>query len=636
MNTSTATARTIALSLIRRGLEHVVIAPGSRSAPLTYAFAELADAGLVNTHVRIDERDAAFFALGLAKGLRRTAVADASVRAFGGAAAAGVRGAEPSAVAGGVSGSTSPQTPGLVAVLTTSGTAVANLHPAVLEASYSQLPLLILSADRPERLRRTGANQTIDRQSHVLGDVRLRFDAPAEPDEASLTASVHAAVAAAVGSEGAGAGMNAPYAMSSGLRGLSTPGPVQFNVQFDGELTPKPEDMPWRPEVGEANRLEHRPHVHAGFAQALEMLSRPGTVLLAGSDCDFGAHRAGELAVAFGVPVFAEPSSPLFHLSVPGHPGVLDDDLAESITGVVRTGRITQYRQDQRLLANLPTAEIQTDLDWAPADEYGSYLASAGLTGQTPDADAKRWGRTAASESHIQRAAGVRETLLGRTTGVIAGQPTVTSEVRSQHREAAAQWHEVPPTPAEPPAGVSAVAAIVGAAAENAAEHGTVAQIFLASSNAGRYASALAGNEALGRVQMSASRGLAGIDGLIATAAGMALTGPVSKQCPLRLIIGDVAALHDVGGLLREGGSENLPALQIFVLNDDGGAIFGGLEHGAGHLRRHFARYFATRHGRNFRALAEAYGWPYQQVAAEDLLAAAKAGSAGLFEVPLV
>lgn len=618
MKTSTAAARTIALSLIQRGLEHVVIAPGSRSAPLTYAFAELADAGLVNTHVRIDERDAAFFGLGLAKGLRRTAVAEAAVGEAGSAA-----------------GDTAPRTPGLVAVVTTSGTAVANLHPAVLEASYSQIPLLILSADRPERLRRTGANQTIDRQSHVLSDVRLRFDIPVEPDEAPLTSAVHAAAAAAVGSEGAGAGMNAPYAMSSGLRGLSTPGPVQFNVQFDGELTPEAEDMPWRPEVGEVERLEHRPHVHAGFAQALEMLSRPGTVLLAGNDSDYGARRVEELATAFGVPVFAEPSSPLFHLSVPGHPGVLDGDLTETITGVVRTGRLTQYRQDQRLLASVPTAEIQADLDWALADEYGSYLASAGLTGQAADADKQRWARSAASESHIQRAAGVRETLLSRSTGEVADQLSVTSAIHSQHSAAAAQWHEVPPTSAEQPAGAAVVGEIVRGASQNAAEHGTVAQVFLASSNSGRYASALASSEAMKRVQMSASRGLAGIDGLIATAAGMALTGPVSKECPLQLIIGDVAALHDVGGLLREGTDEGLPALQIFVLNDDGGAIFGGLEHGSEHLSGHFARYFATRHGRNFRALAEAYDWPYQQVAIDGLRRLAEAGSAGLYEVPL-
>ena len=624
MKTSTAAARAIALNLIQCGLEHVVIAPGSRSAPLTYAFAELADAGLVNTHVRIDERDAAFFGLGLAKGLRRTAVAEAAV-------------AEAAAVeTGSAAGDTAPRTPGLVAVVTTSGTAVANLHPAVLEASYSRLPLLILSADRPERLRRTGANQTIDKQSHLLSDVRLRFDVPVEPDEASLTSAVHAAAAAAVGSEGAGAGMNAPYAMSSELRGLSTPGPVQLNVQFDGELTPEAEDMPWRPEVGEVERLEHRPHVHAGFAQALEMLSRPGTVLLAGNDCDYGARRVEELAAAFGVPVFAEPSSPLFHLSVPGHPWVLDGDLTETITGVVRTGRLTQYRQDQRLLANLPTAEIQADLDWALADEYGSYLASAGLTGQAADADTQRWARSAASESHIQRAAGVRETLLSRSTGEIADQLSVTSDIHSQHRAAAAKWHEVPPTSAEQPAGAAVVEEIVRGAAHKAAEHGSVAQVFLASSNSGRYASALVGKEAVEHVQMSASRGLAGIDGLIATATGMALTGPVSAECPLRLIIGDVAALHDVGGLLRESADEGLPALQIFVLNDNGGAIFGGLEHGAEHLSGHFSRYFATRHGRNFRALAEAYDWPYQQATVDGLRRLAEAGSAGLYEVPLV
>lgn len=609
VNTSTATARTIALALIRRGLEHVVIAPGSRSAPLTYAFAELADAGLVTAHVRLDERDAAFFALGLAKGLRRTAVAEA--------------GDDPLA---------QPHTPGPVAVVTTSGTAVANLHPAVLEASYSQVPLVVLSADRPERLRRTGANQTIDRQSHLLSDVRLRFDVPVTDDEAELASAVDAAAAAAVGSEGAGAGMNAPFAFSTGLRGLSAPGPVQFNVQFDGDLTPDAADMPWRPDVGDIRRLEHRPGIRGGFAQALEMLSRPGTVILAGSDSDFGARRVSQLALAFGVPVLAEPSSPLLSLSVPGHPRVLDSAEAENITGVVRTGRITQYRQDQRLLKNLPSAEIQEDLDWTAPDEYASYLHSAGLIGEDSESgDVERWTRSVASESHIQRSASVRETLLALNAGRLAGTLTVPAGIVEEHTAAKRRLHEAElPSPRESSGG-RAVIDILTAAAGSAAEHGTRAQVLLASSNAGRYASALAGSDAAGSVQLSASRGLAGIDGLIATAGGMALTAPTAEGAPLRLIIGDIAALHDVGGLL----TESIPRLQIFVLNDDGGAIFGGLEHGADHLSRHFDRYFAVRHGRDFRALAEAYGWPYRLLEEEEISKAAAAGETGVFEIRL-
>ena len=143
MSNSSAVAQQIARSLVHAGVSDVVFAPGSRSAPLVYALAPLAEAGLIRAHVRVDERDAAFLALGLARGLR-------------------ARGSDSA-----------------VAVVTTSGSAVANLHPAVLEASYGHLPVLALTADRPARLRGTGANQTIDDQSQVLSDVRARFDIPA-------------------------------------------------------------------------------------------------------------------------------------------------------------------------------------------------------------------------------------------------------------------------------------------------------------------------------------------------------------------------------------------------------------------------------------------------------------------------
>ena len=145
MSNSSATAQQIARALVASSVTDVVIAPGSRSAPLIYALAPLAEVGLIRTHVRIDERDAGFLALGLARGLRAARGRDA----------------------------------GAVAIVTTSGSAVANLHPAILEASYGHLPLIAITADRPARLRGTGANQTIDDQSRVLSDVRARFDVPA-------------------------------------------------------------------------------------------------------------------------------------------------------------------------------------------------------------------------------------------------------------------------------------------------------------------------------------------------------------------------------------------------------------------------------------------------------------------------
>src|SRR5699024_4132793 len=143
MSNSSAVAQQIARGLVRSAVTDVVIAPGSRSAPLVYALAPLAEAGLIRTHVRTDERDAGFLALGLARGLR----------------AGGARSA--------------------VADVTRSGPAVPTVRPAVRGASCGRLPRLALTADRPARLRGTGANQTIDDQAHVLSDVRARCDLPA-------------------------------------------------------------------------------------------------------------------------------------------------------------------------------------------------------------------------------------------------------------------------------------------------------------------------------------------------------------------------------------------------------------------------------------------------------------------------
>ena len=119
MNTSTELARALVLQIIERGITDVVLSPGSRNAPLSIAIYAAEERGLLKLHIRIDERTAGFFALGIAKSSKRP-----------------------------------------VALVCTSGTAAANYHPAVLEAHHSQIPLLVITADRPARLRRTGANQT--------------------------------------------------------------------------------------------------------------------------------------------------------------------------------------------------------------------------------------------------------------------------------------------------------------------------------------------------------------------------------------------------------------------------------------------------------------------------------------------
>src|SRR5215475_7557374 len=141
---SAALAGTLVDELIRCGLREVVLAPGSRSAPLAIEFHRRAEAGDVRLSVRIDERSAAFCALGLAKASRRPAV-----------------------------------------VICTSGTAAAHFHAAVIEADESAVPLLVLTADRPPELRGTGANQTIDQIKLYGSAVRWFCEAGVPEDGAA-------------------------------------------------------------------------------------------------------------------------------------------------------------------------------------------------------------------------------------------------------------------------------------------------------------------------------------------------------------------------------------------------------------------------------------------------------------------
>ena len=176
-------------AFVREGVRDVVVAPGSRSQALALAAAELERVGAIRLHVRIDERGAAFLALGTAIESGRPAV-----------------------------------------VVTTSGTAVANLHPAVLEAHHSGVPLIICSADRPAELRGIRSNQTTMQPGIFAGAVRLERDvaapegAPGEADAAAALA--REAVDAALGRDADGDPVPHPG-----------PGPVHLNLQFREPLS---------------------------------------------------------------------------------------------------------------------------------------------------------------------------------------------------------------------------------------------------------------------------------------------------------------------------------------------------------------------------------------------------------------
>lgn len=534
---STAVARAVVRALTAAGVRDVVICPGSRSAPLTYALAQAAAAGRIDTFVRIDERSAAFLALGLTKGRR-------------------------------IAGQPRP-----VAVVTTSGSAVANLHPAFAEAAYAHLPLIALTADRPARLRGTGANQTLDAQATMLPEAVAGCDIPAGAADAEAIAGRCLAAACGAGPGG-------------------QPGPVQINVQFDVPLVPTAAEAAdgWAAELTCPPVPAPEAAEAAQITAAVEALTAGAgeTIALGGDVHGFPLAGLAAALEATGVPILAEPSCPLVDSSaaVPTHPQVLEThpELLDACRRVVVIGKPTLFRPDAKLLAS---------------DRQIIRIPAGAEVGLAAALDAER-----EAGCNAERPAGV-----GSWSG---------------------RWSEA----GRKLSGTGGRRAEIVQAALTAAPDAVRPHVYAASSSAIRViAETIHAVPADRRAHVHASRGLAGIDGLISTATGFSRA--LDPAVPVRLIIGDLAMLHEIGGLLREAGEE-LPALQIIVLNDDGGQIFAGLEHGQDHLVPYFQRFFATAHGRDFADLAAGYGWPYTRAGSPaELAEVLAAGEPGIIEVPL-
>jgi 2-succinyl-5-enolpyruvyl-6-hydroxy-3-cyclohexene-1-carboxylate synthase len=283
VNDSTALARAVVALLVEQGIREIVLAPGSRNAPLAFAAYDAAEAGLVRLHTRIDERSAGFLALGLTK-----VGSDA-------------------------------------AVMCTSGTAVANLHPAVLEAAHAGLNLVAVTADRPARVRGTGANQTTD-QVGIFGPLVPTVDISAVvPDE--LVAS------------------------STEIQPTRQGLPVHLNLQLDEPLVP--EDrwtvLPELPEAAERGvRRGWRPG--ADGEEPAEIRLGPRTVVVAGDDSGPPARQLAERA---NWPLFAEPTSGSrtgTH-AIRTYRLLLGTALADEVERVVVFGHPTLSRPVSRLLA---------------------------------------------------------------------------------------------------------------------------------------------------------------------------------------------------------------------------------------------------------------------------------------------
>lgn len=519
-----AAARIAVDVLLDGGVRHVVVSPGSRSAPMAYALAEASAAGRVDLLVRIDERSAGFTALGLALSTGSPA-----------------------------------------AVLTTSGTAVGNLMPAVMEANHAAVPLIVLSADRPEELRGTGANQTTV-QPDLFGDqVRFAADIPAgtSPERAIQT------------------GLSAATGAFPDL----PPGPVQLNLAFRDPLVPSPEEG--LPEAVERTRYRvgTEPLV-MNLPPAADSLPERRTVVLAG-------HDAGPVAEAFArahnLPLLAEPSSnSRFGPNAVGPYRLLLEHFgpssAQPIERVVLFGRPTLSRPVAALLAR---------------DDVESALYQP-----VPVAWYEPGRRTELPLENLADLADFagRGTFAWLDTWLLAG---------------SAAQHALDQV-------VSAEAAATGPSVASQVWKHARGQLLLGSSNGIRDVD-LAGVPATDpSATVYANRGLAGIDGTISTATGIALGGRQETTA----LMGDVTFLHDAGGLLLGAGEEQ-PDLRIVVLNDSGGAIFGLLEHGGiqegGRYGDVVERLFGTPHSVDIAALAAAYGVAHSLVSTTAGLAEALA-----------
>lgn len=513
-------------ALMSAGVQQAVVCPGSRSAPLAYALAAAARAFRIRLHVRTDERSAAFLALGLAL----------------------------------------PEgTP--AAIVTTSGTAVANLVPAVWEARHSAVPLVVITADRPEQLRTSWANQTTALQRNAFGDA-VRFHWAGDAADSEPEPIIANAVAASQGSDG------------------GVMGPVHVNVGFREPLLPQ---KPWRP--GKVTRKNTTSTTFPVSGQvAVDMT--PASVVVAGAGAGIAAHDFADRA---GAPLLAEPTS-LAHYGFPAIPAypfvVAESGLTANVEQVVVFGRPTLTRGVRRLIENAALVQV------APHDEPGP-------TGH-------RRYRRITSLPKVENSSPKEWLTSWRDAGVRADECVVETLRKLPHLVA------------------------ISAAREVALATYGKQRLFVGASNAIR-AVECAPPDAFRPRLISASRGLAGIDGTLATGLGVA----AASYAPTRILLGDLAFFHDLGALGVPKGERGDQPVQIVVLNDQGGGIFSLLEYGdpglPQELQQDGERVTGTPTTIDVRAACQTYGVAHCVVRDADTLAdvlADPAAGVTVVEVP--
>jgi 2-succinyl-5-enolpyruvyl-6-hydroxy-3-cyclohexene-1-carboxylate synthase len=546
-NASHALATAIVDELVRCGVTDVALAPGSRSAPL--AMAGVAHAR-IRTHVVLDERSASFLALGIAKATGRA-----------------------------------------TAVLSTSGTAAANFHPAVCEADLAGVPLVVVTADRPPELRATGANQTID-QVHLYGGA-VRFFADVGPPEVRADSAAYwrsltgRAIAAAEG---------------------SPPGPVHINVSFREPLVPVPDAEGWPYDVD--GRASGDP-----WARTVR-----GSAAARGEDVDHLAERiaASERGLVVAGEGRFEHAEPLLALARRAAYPVL----AEPLSGL-RTGEEAISTYDGLLRHARFADSHRPDLVLRVGHLGLSKRLAAWLDDDIPQVLIDPHGRWLDPNRRISM-------LMRADPGVVAGQILKRVDERgdsgwwsswrraeARARAAVDELLDASDAPSEPRTARDLAAAVLAGGTLVVASSMPVRDLdyFMAPRSG---------------LRVLANRGASGIDGFVSTALGVSL----ASEGPTYALAGDLSLLHDQNGLTLLG-SERVD-LVIVVVNNDGGGIFSFLPQAE--FDDVFEKLFGTPHGIDLAGLAALYGCGHARVQrASDLVPlvddARKKGGVNIVEV---
>ncbi|HXA72828.1 MAG TPA: 2-succinyl-5-enolpyruvyl-6-hydroxy-3-cyclohexene-1-carboxylic-acid synthase [Acidimicrobiales bacterium] len=508
----------------RLGVTDAVVCPGSRSTPLVVPLAQR-----LRTHIRLDERSAAFYALGLAKATRRPVI-----------------------------------------VCVTSGTAGAELHPAVVEAHHARVPLIVCTADRPPELHHTGASQTIEQDSLFSVEARWRSD-PGVP---------------AAGQEEAWRPL-AARAVAESLHHPSGPGPVHLNLAFREPLTEDPGELP---PAAEAGATVGGPLADIGTSNPLE---GRGIVVAGGpSFGDADPEKVLDFAARLGWPVLGDPLS-----------GCRIGGTVAAADAIVRTQ------------PPLPDVVVQLGAPWL-SKALGEYMAKAAAAGsrivvvdpwrQRPDpqriatelvhADANTWLSAAAAQG-------------------APADPDWLASWRSMEDRAQRALDEVLLSQLSEPA----VARILHGYAA-ASEATLVVSASMPIRDLEWFAPALPVPP-----RVLANRGANGIDGVVSTALGAAASGTTGRTLAL---LGDLAFLHDVSGLV------NLPEVPctFVVVDNGGGGIFSFLPQAKALRLESFETLFATPPTSDLGAVARGFGLPVEEVTTlselEPALAAAPSAPA--------